>query len=140
LQSAVPAAQAVSSAPRSETSPGGVRPAQAADPITPHSNHAQPLDRRPVIGPPAGALDAAGRTPFAAFPRLGYDAGMAERAGTKQGRLSKFVWQGLAGLALIVVAMMAIGFLVGIVKWVVSMALFLAAGYVVWRIFKAVVL
>jgi len=65
---------------------------------------------------------------------------MAERVGTKESKLSKFIWQGLAGLALIVVAMMAISFLVGIMKWVVSMALFLAAGYVVWRIFKAVVL
>jgi ABC-type polysaccharide/polyol phosphate export permease len=65
---------------------------------------------------------------------------MANVKARKEGRLSRFVWQGLAGLSLIIVAMMAIGFLVGIVKWVVSVALFLAAGYVVWRIFKAVVL
>jgi hypothetical protein len=55
------------------------------------------------------------------------------------GKLSKFVWQGLAGLALVAAALIALSFLVGIVKWVVSMALLLAVGYVVWRIFKAVV-
>jgi len=53
------------------------------------------------------------------------------------GRLGRFVWQGLAGLALIVLALVAVSFLVGIVRWVVSLALFLAVGYIVWRIFKA---
>jgi hypothetical protein len=53
------------------------------------------------------------------------------------GRLRKFLWDALAGLALIGLAMLAISFLVGIVKWAVSVALLLAVGYVVWRVFKA---
>ena len=53
------------------------------------------------------------------------------------GRLKKFLWDALAGVALIVLAMMALSFLVGIVKWVISAALFLAVGYVAWRVFKA---
>ena len=41
---------------------------------------------------------------------------------------------------MIVVAIIALQFVVGLVKWLISMVLMLAAGYVVWRIFKAVVL
>ncbi|MBI5490829.1 MAG: hypothetical protein HY905_26080 [Deltaproteobacteria bacterium] len=65
---------------------------------------------------------------------------MVEKAVGIKGKLKNLLLQGLAGLALIVVAWLALSFLVGLVKWVVSMVVLLAAGYVVWRIFKAVVL
>ncbi|MBI5498919.1 MAG: hypothetical protein HY907_01640 [Deltaproteobacteria bacterium] len=65
---------------------------------------------------------------------------MVEKAVGFKGKVKNLVLQGLAGLALIAVAWLALSFLVGLVKWVVSMVVLLAAGYVVWRIFKAVVL
>jgi len=65
---------------------------------------------------------------------------MVEKAVGFKGKVKNLLMQGLAGLVLIVVAIIAIKFLVGLLQWVVSMVLLLAAGYVVWRIFKAVVL
>ena len=53
------------------------------------------------------------------------------------GRLKKFLWEALSGLALIVLAVIALSFLAGIVRWAVSVALLLAVGYLAWRVFKA---
>ncbi len=54
-----------------------------------------------------------------------------------KGRVGKFLWEALSGLALIVLAVIALSFLVGIVRWAVSVALLLAVGYLAWRVFKA---
>ena len=65
---------------------------------------------------------------------------MVEKAVGFKGKVKNLLMQGLAGLVVIVVAIIALQFVVGLVKWLISMVLMLAAGYVVWRIFKAVVL
>jgi hypothetical protein len=54
------------------------------------------------------------------------------------GRLQKFVVQGLAGLAIVALFLVGISFLVGVLRWAVSVALLLALGYVAWRILNAV--
>jgi hypothetical protein len=64
---------------------------------------------------------------------------MAEKAVGLKGKAKNLLWQALAGLALIVVAVIALKLLYGLLLWAVSAALLLAAGYVVWRIFKGVV-
>lgn len=63
---------------------------------------------------------------------------MVEKAVGFKGKVKNLLMQGLAGLVLIVVAIIALKFLVGLVSWLISMALLLVAGYIVWRIFKAV--
>ena len=63
---------------------------------------------------------------------------MVEKAVGFKGKVKILLMQGLAGLMLIVAAIIALKFLVGLVSWLISMALLLVAGYIVWRIFKAV--
>jgi hypothetical protein len=50
------------------------------------------------------------------------------------GRLGKFVWQGLMGLAVVVLVLVGVSFLVGILKAAVSLGALLLLGYVVWKI------
>jgi hypothetical protein len=53
------------------------------------------------------------------------------------GRVGSFVLQGLAGLILIAVALWVLSVVVGMLKWLLSVALLLAVGYLIWRIFRA---
>ncbi|MBN1770253.1 MAG: hypothetical protein JXB32_03235 [Deltaproteobacteria bacterium] len=50
------------------------------------------------------------------------------------GRLGRFVWQGLTGLAVVVLVLVGVSFLIGILKAALSVGALLLLGFVIWKI------
>lgn len=50
------------------------------------------------------------------------------------GRIGRFVWRGLTGLAVLALVMVGVSFFIGILKAALSVGALLLIGFVIWKI------